>query len=158
MAQMTSVGEWNIIPGSAESGGGTDSPRHRPDWVMAEGRVPDATAGSDPSTPLTGCLSVGKFPNSQSLGFLIYDFFFWLHCYTTHFLELYSVVTINVLSVNQWNCWVMSDSLRSHGLYPPGSSIHGIFQARLLERVAISFSRADRQMMDKWAIHGGIDG
>ena len=24
---------------------------------------------------------------------------------------------------------------------PPGSSVHGIFQARILERVAISFSR-----------------
>ena len=34
-----------------------------------------------------------------------------------------------------------SDSLQSHGLYSlPGSSIHGISQARMLECVAISFS------------------
>ena len=28
-----------------------------------------------------------------------------------------------------------------HGLYPPGFSVHGIFQARILEWIAISFSR-----------------
>ena len=33
----------------------------------------------------------------------------------------------------------MSDSLQPHGL--PGSSVHGIFQARILEGVAISSSR-----------------
>ena len=37
---------------------------------------------------------------------------------------------------------VMSSSLWPHGLYrPPGSSVHGILQARILEWVAISFSR-----------------
>ena len=36
----------------------------------------------------------------------------------------------------------MSHSLKPHGLYsPPGSSVQGIFQARILEWVAISFSR-----------------
>ena len=37
----------------------------------------------------------------------------------------------------KWSCLVMSNSLQPHGLYLPGSSIHGIFQARLLEWVAI---------------------
>ena len=37
---------------------------------------------------------------------------------------------------------VVPVSLLSHGLYsPPGSSVHGILQARILEWVAISFSR-----------------
>ena len=36
---------------------------------------------------------------------------------------------------------VVSNSLRPHGLSPPGSSVHGILQARILEWVAISFSR-----------------
>ena len=37
---------------------------------------------------------------------------------------------------------VLSDSLWPHWLYnPPGSSVHGIFQARILEWVAISSSR-----------------
>ena len=32
---------------------------------------------------------------------------------------------------------------------PPGSSVHGIFQARVLERVAISFSRGSSQHRDR---------
>ena len=36
---------------------------------------------------------------------------------------------------------VVYDSLQVHGLQPPGSYVHGIFQARILELVAISFSR-----------------
>ena len=38
-------------------------------------------------------------------------------------------------------CSVVSDSLPSHGLSLPGSSVHGILQARTLEWVAIPFSR-----------------
>ena len=41
----------------------------------------------------------------------------------------------------KWSLSVVSHSLRPHGLYLPGSSIHGIFQSRLLEWVAISFSK-----------------
>ena len=44
---------------------------------------------------------------------------------------------------------VVSDSSRPHGLYLPGSSIHGIFQARLLECIAISFSRGSSQSRDR---------
>ena len=36
---------------------------------------------------------------------------------------------------------VMSNSLRLHGLYPPGSSVHRIFQARIPEWVAMPSSR-----------------
>ena len=43
--------------------------------------------------------------------------------------------------VKKWSCSVVSNSLRPHGLYSlPGSSVHGIFQARILEWVATSFS------------------
>ena len=49
---------------------------------------------------------------------------------------------------NSVSCSVASDSLQPHGLQPsihgilhPGFSIHGIFRASTLERVAISFSR-----------------
>ena len=41
----------------------------------------------------------------------------------------------------KWSCPVVSDSLRPHGLCLPGSSVHGIFQAIVLEWIAISFSR-----------------
>ena len=44
----------------------------------------------------------------------------------------------------------MSDSLQLHGLYsPPGSLAHGIFQAWILEWVAISFSRGSSQPRDQ---------
>ena len=44
----------------------------------------------------------------------------------------------------------MSDSLLSHGLYsPPGSSVHGISQARILEWVATSFSRGSSWPRDE---------
>ena len=40
----------------------------------------------------------------------------------------------------KWSHSVMSDSLRLHDCSPPGSSVHGIFQARVLEWGAIAFS------------------
>ena len=43
--------------------------------------------------------------------------------------------------------WVMSHSLQLHGL-PPGSSVHGILQARILEWVAIPFSRGSSWLRD----------
>ena len=42
-------------------------------------------------------------------------------------------------SVTSWMRLVVSDSLWPHGLYPPGFSVHGIFQAGILKWVAISF-------------------
>ena len=46
-------------------------------------------------------------------------------------------------------CSVLSDSLQPHGPYiPPGSSVHEIFQARILEWVAISSSRGSSQPRD----------
>ena len=42
----------------------------------------------------------------------------------------------------------MFGSLQPHGLYPPGSSVHEIFQARILEWVAISFFRGSSQPRD----------
>ena len=40
---------------------------------------------------------------------------------------------------------VVSSSLRPHGLYLPGSSVHETLQARILDRVAISYSRGSSQ-------------
>ena len=47
-------------------------------------------------------------------------------------------------------CPVVSSCLRPHGLYsPPGSSVHGVFWARILEQVAISWPRNRTQV--PWA-------
>ena len=44
----------------------------------------------------------------------------------------------------------MSDSLQLHGLHNlPGSSVHGILQARTLEWVAIPFSRGSSRRRDQ---------
>ena len=49
----------------------------------------------------------------------------------------------------KWSSSVVSDFLRPGWLYsPPGSSIHGILQARVLEWVAISFSRGSSRPRD----------
>ena len=47
------------------------------------------------------------------------------------------VVCVYVWCVCVCVCSVLSDSLQPHGLYPPASSVHGIFQARILEVLAI---------------------
>ena len=43
--------------------------------------------------------------------------------------------------ISSVSCSVVSNSLRLHDWRPPGSSVHGILQARILEWVAIPFSR-----------------
>ena len=47
----------------------------------------------------------------------------------------------NSVLVAVLSCSVMSSSLLPHGCNPPGTSVHGISQARILEWVSISFSR-----------------
>ena len=53
----------------------------------------------------------------------------------THFFQMY-LITFKSASVS---CSVMSDSLRPTDGSPPGSSVQGILQVRILEWVAISF-------------------
>ena len=52
----------------------------------------------------------------------------------------------------------MPDSLRPHGQWPaPSSSVHGIFQARVLEWIAISFSRGSSQPRDQTQVSRIVD-
>ena len=60
------------------------------------------------------------------------------------FSSLFSNIC-RVLEKWKWSHSVMSESLRPHGLSLPGSSIHEIFQARVLKWVAVSFSRGSSQ-------------
>ena len=50
---------------------------------------------------------------------------------------------------SKWNRSVMSNSLCPMNCRPPGSSVHGIFQARVLEWVTISFSRGSSLPRDR---------
>ena len=54
--------------------------------------------------------------------------------------EILSMLLRNFLS--KWSCSVVSDSCEPMDYSLPDSSIHGIFQARVLKCVVISFSRA----------------
>ena len=49
-------------------------------------------------------------------------------------------------------CSVVSDSLQPHGCSPPGFSVLGILQARILEWVAISYSRGPSQPRDDFKV------
>ena len=61
------------------------------------------------------------------------------------YLAIISRKDLNKRSQKNSCCCLVSNScptlLRPHGLSPPGSSVHGIFPARILEWLAISFSR-----------------
>ena len=54
-----------------------------------------------------------------------------------HFWELYSICCWWLVLVDQ-SCLTLCGPMEC---IPPGSSVHGIFRPRILERVAISFSR-----------------
>ena len=64
------------------------------------------------------------------------EFYYYTKLYFKHVLCL-SLLGCMCVSVS---CSVMSDSLQPMDCSPPGSSVHGILQARILECVAITFS------------------
>ena len=73
---------------------------------------------------------------------------FWVFNFCFSFiLFLYSTYEWNHTS--KWSHSVVSNSLQPHDCSLPGSSIHGIFQARILEWVAISFSSTILQVFFK---------
>ena len=67
----------------------------------------------------------------------------WLSNSTTTIIYTLVCVCLHAGSVvnHAWLCYTVDYS-------PPGSSVHGIFQARILEWVAISFSRRSSQPRD----------
>ena len=68
-----------------------------------------------------------------------------------HFMKSYTVQYFQTFLKWWWfSCSVMSNSCSLMDYSPPGSSVHGISQARIVEWVAISFSRGSSQPRD-WA-------
>ena len=57
----------------------------------------------------------------------------------------------------KWRHSIMSDSLWPMDCSLPGYSIHGIFQARVLEWIAISFSRGSSQPRDRTRVSCVVD-
>ena len=65
-----------------------------------------------------------------------------LDLFTDYYIVFRNLTSIPVscqLNSVRWS--ILSDSLRSLGLQPTGSRVHGISQARILEWLAIRFSR-----------------
>ena len=97
-------------------------------WNHLDGRHAAAAAKSLQSCP-TLCDSIDSSPpGSPSLGLSRQE----------HWSGLPFPSPMHESEKWKWSHSVMSDSLRPHGL--PGSPIHGIFQARVLEWGAIAFS------------------
>ena len=64
-------------------------------------------------------------------------------------------IIFHLLPHNHYVCVLSySDSLRPMDCSPPGSSVHGIFQVRILEWVAISFSRGLSRPRDQICASG----
>ena len=66
--------------------------------------------------------------------------------------QSYSVIWVYMSESVSYS--VMSDSLQPHGLFatpwsPPGSSVHGILQVRILEWVVMPFSRGSSRSRDR---------
>ena len=64
------------------------------------------------------------------------------------FLEL-RLVEISKAALGGYTCSVVYNFLQLYGLCPPGSSIYGIFQVRILEWVDISSSRGSSWPRDR---------
>ena len=74
----------------------------------------------------------------------------WMKCGQSHMAE--SQLELSVPCVHaKWlqSCPALCDPIDCS---PPGSSVHGILQARILESVAISFSRGSSQPRDQTCV------
>ena len=64
-------------------------------------------------------------------------------------LKISSIQRTPHLKYLKWSRSVVSDSLRPVDCSPPSSTVHGILQARILQWVAISFSRGSSRPKDR---------
>ena len=77
----------------------------------------------------------------QSLSLMTWQIFDFHLCQSVNlYLHIFEVLDCGGF------CWFVCDPV---GCSPPGSSVHGILQARIWEWVAISFSRESSQLRDQ---------
>ena len=69
------------------------------------------------------------------------------HCFEIR-ASVISNIHVDYLTSESVSRSVVADPLRSHDCSPPGSCVHGILQARILEWVAILFSRGSSRPRD----------
>ena len=63
-----------------------------------------------------------------------------------------SMETMALQSLLLFSLSVVSDSLKPMDSNPPGSSVHGILQARILEWIVIPFSGGSSQLRDRTCV------
>ena len=102
-------------------------------WPQTHESLLVITSGTGPGCYLYFCLARVK------LGFPWSPPWVWKVARMADKAQVNIYLCLPVYSKWKWSHSVVSDSLRPLG--PPGSSVCGIFQARILEWVAISFSR-----------------
>ena len=125
MATHSSVLAWRI-PGTGKPGGLPSMGSHRVghDW--------SDLAGAAAAT----LIILGLSSHDRKTFYIYLGLFHFFQCFV-----VFSVVFVQSLS-----CPALCDSI-DHS--PPGPSVHGTSQARILELVAISFSRGSSQPRDQ---------
>ena len=124
MATHSSVLAWRI-PGMVEPGGLRSMGSHR--------------VGHDWSDLAAAARVTSKDIERQRDAYYIINKKKWYGQLCIHLKHVFQ--NLLHLYVCMLCCSVMSDSCNAMNCSPLGSSVHGIFQARILEWVAISFSR-----------------
>ena len=76
---------------------------------------------------------------------LHFDTILFIRMYHTSHIQMNKVIFFFFTVLVSQSCLILCDPM---DYSPPGSSVHGIFQARLLEGVAIPFSRGPFQPRD----------
>ena len=94
-----------------------------------------------PGLPGTSCTSLDSSHNPPRLSFL------------HHKIATPALLPISVLSPH--SCLTLCDRMDSN---PPGSSVHGILQARILEWVAFPFSRGSSPPRDRTQVSRIVGG
>ena len=79
---------------------------------------------------------------SHDCAFISTNIYIYTHTHTHTHTHIYTHTCACMLSLNDV-------SWRPHGLSPPSPSVHGILQARVLEWIAIPFSRRSSQPRDR---------
>ena len=110
------------------------------------------------------CLTVEPFLDSSNNLFRMLSYsvaYQWLHskgrvedCFSSLYVLYFSIRCSGLLCVCVCVCVCMSTQscptlCDPMDFSPPGSSVHGVLQARILEWVAISFSRGSSQPRDQ---------
>ena len=111
--------------------------------------------GIEPGSPAMQMDSVPSDPPEKLLEFKVLHKWWCVYHTYSHVLYIYYITTYTMIYIYIYilSCWLCAQSCLTlcnpMDCSLPGSSIHGIFQARILEWVAISFCRGSTRPKDR---------